>query len=125
MVSPMALKVESITFDTADPDKLADWWARAIDGTTNPVAAGFFVIVTAPRGPQLAFQKVDDPTPGKNKVHIDFVAPDMDAEVKRLVDLGAAETGRHEFGADFKWVVLADPEGNAFCVTTGELGDAN
>ena len=115
MVSPMALKVESITFDTADPDKLADWWARAIDGTTNPVAAGFFVIVTAPRGPQLAFQKVDDPTPGKNKVHIDFVAPDMDAEVKRLVDLGA----------DFKWVVLADPDGNEFCVTTGELGDAN
>jgi Glyoxalase-like domain len=48
----------------------------------------------------------------------------MDAEVKRLVELGASETGRHEFGVDFQWVVLADPDGNAFCVTTGEL-DAN
>jgi predicted enzyme related to lactoylglutathione lyase len=118
----MPLKVESITFDSTDPDKLADWWASVTDGTTNVVAPGFFVIVNAPRGPQLAFQKVDDPTPGKNKVHIDFVAPDMDAEVKRLVGLGASETGRHSFGDDFHWVVLADPEGNAFCVTTGELG---
>ena len=120
----MALKVESITFDTTNPDKLAEWWARAVDGTINTVAPGFFVIVSGATGPQLAFQKVDDPTPGKNKVHIDFVAPDMDAEVKRLVELGASETGRHEFGADFQWVVLADPDGNAFCVTTGEL-DAN
>jgi Glyoxalase-like domain len=120
----MSLNVESITFDTTDPDRLADWWARAVDGTINTVAPGFFVIVAAPRGPQLAFQKVDDPTPGKNKVHIDFIAPDMDAEVTRLVDLGASETGRHSFGDDFLWVVLADPDGNAFCVTTGELGDA-
>jgi hypothetical protein len=118
----MPLKVESITFDSTDPDKLAEWWAGVVDGATNAVAPGFFVIVSAPRGPQLAFQKVDDPTPGKNKVHIDFIAPDMDAEVKRLVELGASETGRHSFGDDFHWVVLADPEGNAFCVTTGELG---
>jgi predicted enzyme related to lactoylglutathione lyase len=114
----MALNVESITFDSDDPEKLADWWAQAVDGTIKPVAPGFFVIVSQPKGPQLAFQKVDDPTPGKNKVHIDFSGADVEAEVKRLVELGATETGRHSFG-DFSWVVLADPDGNAFCVAAG------
>ena len=90
----MPLKVEMITFDCDDPDKLAEWWARAVDGTVNPVAPGFFATVTRPDGPGLSFQKVDDPTPGKNKVHIDFTAADMEAEVKRLVELGASETGR-------------------------------
>jgi Glyoxalase-like domain len=115
----MTLKVESITFDCTDPDSLAQWWAEAFDGSINPVAPGFFVLVSRPGGPNLAFQKVDDPTPGKNKAHIDFSAADMEAEVKRLVDLGASETGRHSFGDDFHWVVLADPAGNAFCVATG------
>jgi Glyoxalase-like domain len=115
----MAIKMEMITFDCDDPDKLADWWARAVDGSVNAVAPGFFVTVTRPDGPGLSFQKVDDPTPGKNKVHIDFTAADMEAEVKRLVDLGASETGRHSFGDDFQWVVLADPDGNAFCIAAG------
>ena len=89
----MALKTENITFDCTDPEKLADWWARAVGGQVNPIAPAFFVTVTRPEGPGLAFQKVDDPTPGKNRVHIDFSAADMEAEVKRLVELGASETG--------------------------------
>ncbi|BBZ77800.1 hypothetical protein MANY_31370 [Mycolicibacterium anyangense] len=43
--------------------------------------------------------------------------PDVEAEVARLVAHGATETGRHSFGEAFSWVVLADPEGNVFCVT--------
>jgi predicted enzyme related to lactoylglutathione lyase len=115
----MALKVEMVTFDCDDPDSLAQWWAQAVDGNVNPVAPGFFVTVTRADGPGLSFQKVDDPTPGKNKVHIDFTAADLEAEVQRLVELGAAETGRHSFGEDFRWVVLADPAGNAFCIAAG------
>ena len=69
----------------------------------------------------MAFQKVDDPTPGKNRVHIDFSTADMEAEVERLVGLGASETGRQTSG-EFTWVVLADPDGNAFCVA-GRLTD--
>jgi predicted enzyme related to lactoylglutathione lyase len=118
MVGAMTLEVENITFDCADPDGLADWWAQAVNGTINAVAPGFFVTVARSGSPGLAFQKVDDPTPGKNKVHVDFSSADMEAEVKRLVDLGATETGRNNFG-DFQWVVLADPDGNAFCVAAG------
>lgn len=111
----MALKTENITFDTTDPEGLADWWARALDGQVTPIATPFFVVVSRPEGPGLAFQQVEDPTPGKNKVHLDFSTDDVEAEVARLVGLGAIETGRNSFG-DFGWVVLADPDGNAFCV---------
>jgi predicted enzyme related to lactoylglutathione lyase len=116
----MALKAEMITVDCSDPDKLAQWWAEAAGGRLNAFAPGEFVIVDQPNGPRLGFQKVDDPTPGKNRVHVDFSTADLETEVKRLVELGAHETGRHNFGEDFHWVVLADPAGNAFCVAAPE-----
>ncbi|MGV0745376.1 VOC family protein [Mycolicibacterium sp. XJ870] len=112
----MALSVEMITFDCSDPDALAQWWSHAVGGDVNAYAPGEFVMLVRPDGPRLGFQKVPDPTPGKNRVHLDFQAADMEAEVARLVGLGAAETGRHSFGPEFNWVVLADPEGNAFCI---------
>ena len=112
----MALNVESITFDTTDPDKAAEWWAQAAGGQLTPYVPGEYVAVERQPGPKLLFQKVADPTPGKNKIHLDFSAANVDAEVKRLVDLGATENGRHSMGP-VAWVVLTDPEGNAFCVT--------
>ncbi len=115
----MSLSVEMITFDCSDPDTLANWWSEAVGGSVQPVMPGEFVVVSCAEGPRLGFQRVDDPTPGKNRLHIDFSAADVDAEVSRLVALGASETGRHDFGSDFSWVVLADPAGNAFCVAAG------
>ncbi|MCZ8378019.1 VOC family protein [Mycobacterium sp. CPCC 205372] len=115
----MALRVETLTFDCDDPDGLAAWWAEALGGDVNAVVPGEFVLVAQERGPQLGFQRVPDPTPGKNRLHADFAAADVEAEVARLVALGAEETGRHSFGEEFRWVVLADPAGNAFCVAEG------
>lgn len=112
----MTLSVEMITVDCADPHRLAQWWADAVGGSPMAIVAGEFVVVPRPTAPHLGFQRVDDPTPGKNRVHLDFTAPDVDAEVERLVALGATETARHDVGDGFRWVVLADPDGNAFCV---------
>ena len=112
----MELNVEMVTFDCADPGGLASWWAAQFDGQTQVLIPGEFVAVTRRHGPRLGFQRVPDPTPGKNRVHLDFSAADVDAEVSRLVAAGATETGRHQFSESFRWVVLADPEGNAFCV---------
>jgi predicted enzyme related to lactoylglutathione lyase len=115
----MALKVEMVTFDCSDPAKLAGWWAEHFEGKPRELLPGEFFAVSRSEGPQLGFQKVPDPTPGKNRVHLDFVAADVDAEVSRLVAAGATEVDRHSIGDDFRWVVLNDPDGNAFCVVSG------
>lgn len=99
----MALNVESITFDTTDPDKAAEWWAQAAGGQLTPYVPGEYVAVERQPGPRLLFQKVADPTPGKNKIHLDFSAADVDVEVQRLVDLGATEKGRHSMGPVAGW----------------------
>ncbi|CDQ45227.1 MULTISPECIES: VOC family protein [Mycolicibacterium] len=115
----MTLSPEMITFDCTDPDRLAQWWTDATGGTLNAEMPGEFVMVALPSGPRLGFQRVPDPTAGKNRVHVDFSAPDLEAEVTRLIALGATETGRHDIGDAFRWVVLSDPDGNAFCVSGG------
>lgn len=112
----MTPKLEMVTFDSTEPAKLAAWWAEQFDGTTYELIPGEFVAVSRSEGPRLGFQKVPDPTPGKNRVHLDFIAADVEGEVSRLTAAGASEVERHNIGDDFHWVVLADPEGNAFCV---------
>ena len=112
----MALRIESVTFDTTDPEKSAQWWAQVAGGQLTPYVPGEYVAVERDPGPKLLFQKVSDPTPGKNRVHLDFTAVEVESEVARLVDMGARETGRHSLGP-VSWVVLVDPDGNAFCVT--------
>jgi predicted enzyme related to lactoylglutathione lyase len=112
----MTLKTEMVTFDCSDPAKLAEWWAEQFDGKTQELIPGEFIAVIRSEGPRLGFQKVPDPTPGKNRLHLDFSAADVDGEVSRLSAAGATEVGRHSIGENFRWVVMADPGGNLFCV---------
>ncbi|MFD4180899.1 VOC family protein [Rhodococcus sp. NPDC058514] len=115
----MTLTLGMITFDSADPSPLAAWWAEQTGGRIEQENDGWFYVVAVPGGgPKLAFQKVPDPTPGKNRVHLDLGAPDLDAEVTRLVAAGAREYERHDMDG-FRWVTLTDPDGNRFCVTGG------
>jgi Glyoxalase-like domain len=68
---------------------------------------------------QLAFQRVEDPTPGKNKLHLDVHTDgDLDAEVARWTAAGATSLGKRNAG-DFYWVTLTDPDGNEFCIAGG------
>ena len=112
----MALKVEMVTFDCGEPAQLAGWWAEQFGGSTQEMIPGEFVVAALPEGPKLGFQKVPDPTPGKNRVHLDFSTGDVDAEVARLKAAGATEKGGRRISDNFRWIVLADPDGNVFCV---------
>jgi predicted enzyme related to lactoylglutathione lyase len=116
----MTLSIASITFDTTDPEPLAQWWAERFGAAISANMDGFFVIVSGGSLPtQLAFQKVDDPTPGKNKVHLDLHTDgDLDAEVARWTDAGSTSLGTRNAG-DFSWVTLTDPDGNQFCIAGG------
>lgn len=60
--------------------------------------------------------EVDEVTPGKNRLHLDLTAPDLDAEVDRLLAAGASLVARRG-DESFRWVTLADPQGNEFCVS--------
>ena len=116
----MTLSIASITFDSTDPEPLASWWAERFDAAITANMDGFFVIVAGGSLPtQLAFQRVDDPTPGKNKVHLDIHTDgELDAEVARWIEAGATSLGKRNAG-DFFWVTLTDPDGNQFCIAGG------
>ncbi|GAB3265940.1 VOC family protein [Nocardioides dilutus] len=110
----MTLTIGMITCDSTDPAPLAAWWAEQVGGTVADPYDGAYLLVTG--GPvTLAFQKVDDPTPGKNRLHLDLTAEDLDAEVDRLLAAGAGLVERRG-DESFRWVTLTDPAGNEFCV---------
>ncbi|MFI2752454.1 VOC family protein [Cellulomonas sp. P22] len=115
----MTLTVESITFDATDALTLAAWWAAQTGGVVQDEPDPAFVLVTpGPAGGlTLGFQQVASPTPGKNRVHLDCSVADRGAEVARLRGAGAAFVAEHRVDG-FEWTVLADPEGNQFCVTS-------
>ena len=95
----MTLSLAMITIDTADAEKLAGWWSEQLGGVITETNGGWYVIVKVESPPVLvSFQKVEDPTPGKNKVHLDLMTEDLDAEVERLLvrgrEPGGAARGR-------------------------------
>jgi len=116
----MAVQLASVTFDSTDPVPLARWWAERFGAQITAENEGFFVLVAGGTLPaQLAFQKVDATTPGKNKLHLDVhTDDDLDVEVARWVDAGATVVERRSAG-DFRWVTLSDPGGNEFCIAAG------
>jgi predicted enzyme related to lactoylglutathione lyase len=120
----MTLTLGMITFDSSDAGPLASWWAEQTGATVaDPFGGSFFLVRggTLPAG--LAFQLVEDPTPGKNRIHLDLSAPDLDAEVARLTAAGATlVAGRGD--ESFRWVTLADPQGNEFCVSSAADAEA-
>lgn len=113
----MALTLGMITIDSTDPGPLAQWWADLTGGTIEQENDGWFYMVGVPGwGHKLGFQKVGDPTPGKNRQHMDLGSEDLDAEVERVLAAGGTEVHRENMDG-FRWVTFADPQGNLFCVS--------
>jgi predicted enzyme related to lactoylglutathione lyase len=104
--------------DCGDPDALADFWTAALHYRRSHRVGPYLVLV--PVGwdiPELLLQQVPEPKVGKNRAHFDLRAPGIEAEVTRLCSLGATmmtEVPVEEDGV--RWVVMADPDGNEFCV---------
>jgi predicted enzyme related to lactoylglutathione lyase len=112
----MTLTLGMITVDTTDAESLGRWWAEQTGAEVVQTNDGWFVVLRGGGLPvMLAFQKVEQPTPGKNKLHLDLAAGELDAEVDRLVAAGASLVARRG-DESFRWVTLADPQGNEFDV---------
>jgi hypothetical protein len=111
----MTLEWEQTIVDSKDPVALGCWWQQALRWVVVNEAPDEFEIRPAPdRLPGLLFVPVSEAKTLKNRLHLDFRPDDRDGEVDRLLALGArrADVGQ---GAQ-PWIVLADPEGNEFCV---------
>ena len=116
----MALEWEQVVVDSTDPRSLAHWWAQALGWVvTLDDPDEVEIRPTADEVPGLLFVRVTQAKAGKNRLHLDFRPDDQSAEVARLLALGArpADVGQ----GSVRWVVLADPEGNEFCVLGGRL----
>ena len=120
----MTLKIQALTVDAHNPRALAEFWAEALgwsigeDGDdigwwierelNDPNKTGF---------PDILFLKVPDSKVVKNRLHLDLRPDDRAAEVIRLESLGAKKVDiGQSTDPDTTWVVMADPEGNEFCV---------
>ena len=120
----MALRLQCITIDAHNPLALAQFWAEALGWTVgedgddigwwierelnDPNQTGF---------PDILFLKVPDSKAVKNRLHLDLRPDDQAAEVARLEKLGAKKIDiGQSTDPDTTWVVMADPEGNEFCV---------
>ena len=111
----MSLEWEQTIVDARDPGALGRWWQEALRWVVvNDEPDEFEIRAASDRLPGLLFVPVAEPKTSKNRLHLDFRPDDRDAEVDRLVALGAtrADVGQGEQS----WIVLADPEGNEFCV---------
>jgi predicted enzyme related to lactoylglutathione lyase len=107
-----------LVLDCADPARLAEFWSAAL-GYSNAGAAGAYVALspTAGSGPKLLLQRVADPKATKNRMHLDIEAVDIEREAERLVGLGAQRMNDDIFSEHgSNWILMADPEGNEFCV---------
>ena len=112
--------VSTIMIDCNDIDAMTTFWKEAL-GLEEKVRFPGYVWLSrvSETGPALAFQKVPEPRAGKNRIHLDLASPDPAAFVERIVELGGSRVEDHEVQG-FHWSVLADPEGNVFCVTAAD-----
>ena len=111
----MASRWSELVVDSLDPHAQARFWAAVLDWEVRPDGDEAEVAPPGGEGTTLFFAKVPEGKTVKNRLHIDLRPDDRDAEVERLLALGArhAEVGQR---GDETWVVLADPEGNELCV---------
>ncbi|NJC71057.1 VOC family protein [Planosporangium thailandense] len=112
----MSSRWHTVVVDAVDPGRLGRWWAEVLD--YRLLREDLDEVVIGPAAdvyPQLLFNRVWEVKDGKNRLHLDLSPDDQEAEVERLVDMGARQVDIGQ-GDEADWVVLADPEGNEFCV---------
>lgn len=107
-----------IVVDCADIDRAADFWAGVLGYHRPHARSGVYLMLIPPGGGvEILLQQVNDTKTSKNRLHVDLRTPDLDAEVRRVVALGATIiTDQPLVEHDWTWHILADPDGNEFCI---------
>ncbi len=123
------LRLGTVVLGVEVVDRAVAFWSRALgyEPVRFPDADDEFTILVPPsgEGTRLALHRTRTPTQERPRVHLDLVVEDADeqaAEVERLVGLGAAHVAWDSYPADPDFIVLADPDGNRFCVVDAGHG---
>jgi catechol 2,3-dioxygenase-like lactoylglutathione lyase family enzyme len=114
----MTSRIAQWTLDVRDVDAMAEFWSQALGYTARRRVDGSVKLYPPGDGPFVWLQPSAGPKSGKNRNHPDLVAGDAAAEVERLIGLGARRADVGQTGNE-GFTVLADPEGNEFCVLDG------
>ncbi len=114
---PGGLPVAHLVIDCADAEAVAPFWC-AVFGLEQRWRMGQFLGLEDPKGERwgVILQQVPEPKTVKNRVHVDLATPDLEAEAGRVVALGGRRIVERREGPAH-WIVVADPEGNEFCLT--------
>jgi hypothetical protein len=118
----MTLALLSLSVDCADAGKLAAFWAAALGRSVDPGATPESATIAAGdpgTGPRLSFHQVPEPKTVKNRLHLDLITKQTEAETSRLLSLGATQLRVFEQEGRHRWTTFADPEGNEFDLVTG------
>lgn len=118
----MVSMLQNVAIDSANAYELARFWSQVFDAAMHPEdkPGDHETEVMLPGGPVLFFNQVPEPKTIKNRLHM-CLRPETtrEEEVERLMNLGAIQVADHRGPDGGGWVVLADPEGNEFCVLQG------
>ncbi len=117
----MTIQIATVSVDAIEPLRLAQFWSDTLGWEYEVDGDGDVLVRPAEghpdhhRSTHLLFLAVPEAKSGKNRIHLDLVPHDQGAEVQRLESLGATRASVGQTGRE-SWVVMADPEGNEFCV---------
>ena len=110
----MSLRWQNIVIDCSDPLLVASFWSEALGLELHRPDDGEWWVEPGGDSPDILFEQVPEGKSVKDRIHLDLRPDDQDAEVERLISLGAR---RIDIGqGEVSWVVMADPEANEFCV---------
>ena len=109
------------TIDCADLAAMTRFWGELLDVEFQVVEHFGFLAHAADRKVTLWLQQVSEAKVGKNRVHLDFVVPDLDATLERVRSLGGGVGDRYEWHG-FVWRTCTDPEGNVFDIMQAQEG---
>ena len=112
------VEITDIIVDCADPDVLAGFWSRLLRRPIEGRKGPYVWLARSTGGIGLGFQRVDESKQTKNRVHIDVSGPDVTAIKRRVETLGGSRLGGYDAGG---FLVMADPEGNEFCIVPDTL----
>ena len=107
-----------IVIDTVDPERIAPFWCALLGVQERGWFGEDYLMLTTDGGaPPVAFQRVPEAKSGKNRLHLDVEVDDLDRAYARIAALGgSAISDILEMAGGYRWRVMADPEGNEFCI---------